>query len=73
VGDTITMTVIPQLFAPRRNFGVPFPPDEPRNPDDGTRTPREVKVTLRGWYEPDSEKPAVPAPAPPQEPERRPE
>ena len=73
VGDTITMTVIPQLFAPRRNFGVPFPPDEPPNLDDGTRTPREVKVTLRGWYEPDSEKPAVPAPAPPQEPERRPE
>ncbi len=71
VGDTITMTVIPQLFAPRRNFGVPFPPDEPQNPDDGTRTPREVKVTLRGWYEPDSDNPDVPNPAPPLEPERR--
>ena len=73
VGDTITMTVIPQVFVPRRGFGVPFPPDEPPNPDDGTRTPKDVKVTLRGWYEPDSDKPAVPDPAPPQEPERQPQ
>lgn len=73
VGDTITMTVLPQVFTPRRGFGVPFPPDEPPNPDDGTRTPKEVKVTLRGWYEPDSDKPAVPEPAPPQAPERQPE
>lgn len=73
VGDTITMTVIPQVFSPAQNFGVPFPPGERQNPDDGTRTPREVKVTLRGWYEPDSDNLAVPNPAPPQEPERQPE
>jgi len=52
VGDTITMKVVPQAFMPRRNFGVPFPPEE-QPEEKGLNQPRDVQVTLRGWYEPE--------------------
>ena len=71
VGDTITMTVLPQVFTPRRNFGVPYPPEEPLESEKGRQQPRDIKVRLRGWYEPD-EQPAAENESPEDKPEDSP-
>ncbi len=72
VGDTITMTVIPQVVTPRRNFEVPFPPEEPPGTEREPKLPKDVQVTLRGWYE--SEEPPAADNVPPEDkPERSPQ
>lgn len=53
VGDTITMTVLPQVVTQRRNFEVPFPPEEPPGTEKEPKQPKDMQVTLRGWYEPE--------------------
>lgn len=72
VGDTITMTVIPQVVTQRRNFEVPFPPEEPPGTEREPKQPKDMQVTLRGWYEPE-EPPAAENVPPEGNPERSPQ